>query len=588
MPRTHLAPLFGLSLLACDPSGEAGSVEDAGDLPTHQDAATHDAATQDAAPGCSADEQCDDGMRCTQDACAAGVCAHTTLATELCTESDTVMITPAGGQRLQLGHVSLNVPPNAVTVPTEIRVRQVDPAALPGLPAGVAPVGMAFAIEPFGTTFAQPVELKVPFAGSDGKLRTVRLNDQGDTSWKALDFHVQDGAAVAQTDQLGLFMVSSEPCGTLDKLDLLFVIDNSGSMAQEQAKLADQLPQLVRILTTGQRGDGSTFTPVRDLHLGIVTSDMGLSGSNIALTSCEGFGDDGKLLKANELAACAGDAPAGYLSYAPNDTGAQLEATINTFACLASVGTMGCGFEQQLEAMYKAVAPSTVQFGSNTGGHGGGANAGFLRPDAVLAVVHVSDENDCSVTPKGEALFDENTDEPGARLEGSSQNLGLNIRCSYGKENERQSQAEAFGLVHPVDRYFKDFKTNVKPFDPDRIVFSAIVGIPDGTSGATPQGLDAILAHPDMAFRVDPNTGNPQGDPTNRNTSSLAACLRTDDNGMVITDAKPAVRFVKVARGFGDNGVVQSICADSFAPAVDKIIDKVSVRLGSTCPGTQP
>jgi hypothetical protein len=35
------------------------------------------------------------------------------------------------------------------------------------------------------------------------------------------------------------------PVGGVDKVDLLFVVDNSGSMAEEQVKLAVQLPRLV-------------------------------------------------------------------------------------------------------------------------------------------------------------------------------------------------------------------------------------------------------------------------------------------------------------------------------------------------------
>ena len=106
------------------------------------------------------------------------------------------------------------------------------------------------------------------------------------------------------------------PVTGVDKVDLLFMIDNSGSMAQEQANFAEQLPKLVRILTTGdndKNGDGKisedeTFTPARDLHIGVVTSDMGLSGSKIELApSCggdrgrqgKGFGDAGLLVKSN-------------------------------------------------------------------------------------------------------------------------------------------------------------------------------------------------------------------------------------------------------------------------------------------------
>ena len=393
--------------------------------------------------------------------------------------------------------------------------------------------------------------------------------------------------------------VSDEvPVTGVDKVDLLFMIDNSGSMSQEQAKLAKELPKLVEILTTGKKENGETFTPARDLHIGIVTSDMGLNGSSIKLPpSCEGHGDDGILIKKALAGGCDSNVPAGYLNFVADKS--DLKEIQDDFTCLAKVGTAGCGFEQQLEAVYKAVAPKTVEFSGKTHGHGDAENKGFLRPEAVLAIIHVSDEEDCSVTDKGEVMFDDNTNAPGVKLPGSdSQRLGLNIRCAYTNKPEgRTTQAEENGYVYPVERYFKDFKEKVKPLNPDRIVFAAIVGIAEETEG---KSFDDMLNHPRMDFALDPNTAG--GDPTNRNTAARDVCRRcevasqaecfakpptlpgtsTPDPDLV-TGAKPAVRFVKVAQGFGENGVVQSICADSYGPAVDTIIEKISKQLTGAC-----
>ncbi|MFT3923301.1 MAG: hypothetical protein QM778_12275 [Myxococcales bacterium] len=383
------------------------------------------------------------------------------------------------------------------------------------------------------------------------------------------------------------------------KLDLLFVIDNSGSMAQEQLKLAEQIPGLLRSLTMGQAADGSTFMPMRDIHVGVVTSDMGLSGSQLQLPpSCLGFGDDGVLRKGG--ASCSSAAPSGYLSYTPEQN--NFEQTLTDLSCLAAVGTSGCGFEQQLEAMYKALAPASVKtFGQGTAGHGDLENQGFLRADAALAIVQLSDEEDCSVTPQGEVLFDDPTSHPAVRFPGTSQNLGLNIRCAYGDPDERESQVEKAGLIHPITRYVQEFKRDVKPNNPDSVAFIAIVGIPDGTEGMAPAD---ILNHPSMGFAVDPQTGG--GDPTNRNTAARDVCrqcvglsaedcmkqpvISQDQNGsfvsnpQLITGAKPGVRFVKVAQAFGEHGSVRSICAESYAPAVDHLVQKIA-QLPSATPG---
>src|SRR6185503_8518840 len=39
----------------------------------------------------------------------------------------------------------------------------------------------------------------------------------------------------------------------------------------------------------------------------------------------------------------------------------------------------------------------------------------------------------------------------------------------------------------------------------------------------------------------------------------------------------------QVAKGFGANGIVQSICQESFGPAIDTIIDRLSRHLGGVC-----
>jgi hypothetical protein len=61
---------------------------------------------------------------------------------------------------------------------------------------------------------------------------------------------------------------------------------------------------------------------------------------------------------------------------------------------MASVGSGGCGFEHPLEAVYRALhdCPSDANCTIP-------ANLGFLRPDALLAVVWVTDEDDCSAPP---------------------------------------------------------------------------------------------------------------------------------------------------------------------------------------------
>ncbi len=57
-----------------------------------------------------------------------------------------------------------------------------------------------------------------------------------------------------------------------------------------------------------------------------------------------------------------------------------------TFSCAANVGIEGPGWEMPLQASQLALSPPM----SN------GMNGGFLRDDALLAIVYLTDENDCS------------------------------------------------------------------------------------------------------------------------------------------------------------------------------------------------
>ncbi|OGQ10852.1 MAG: hypothetical protein A2138_06405 [Deltaproteobacteria bacterium RBG_16_71_12] len=131
-------------------------------------------------------------------------------------------------------------------------------------------------------------------------------------------------------------------------LDVLFIIDNSGSMYDDQEELATNFPLF---MAQPQFNDGSI-----DLHLGVTTTD------------CDFGGEEGVLI---------GD-PLVVTSDTPNMASA--------FADNARVGTSGSGDEKGLLAMQLALSPPNVP----------GINDAFYRPEAALAVVIVSDEPDFS------------------------------------------------------------------------------------------------------------------------------------------------------------------------------------------------
>lgn len=329
-------------------------------------------------------------------------------------------------------------------------------------------------------------------------------------------------------------------CTVASAVDLLFMVDNSNSMAEEQASLTVQFPRLVSALTTGDRnGDGrADVLPIRDLHVGVVTSDMGNGGFPVP-TCATTFGDDGILLTRGNTS--IGGCMATYPHYLAFEAGGDVMALASDFGCVARVGTGGCGFEQQLEATLKALSPSTfpIAFSMGTTGHADRENAGFLRPDSLLAVTLVTDEDDCSA--QDPELFNPSS---------SVYTGDLNLRCFMYPS-----------AVHPTGRFIDGFRA-LRSARPDLFVLGVIAGIPtDLVADPAHIDYDAILADDRMQETVD--------------TTVMMTRLRPACNVPGRGIAFPARRLVSVARAFGSQATVQSICQDDFGPAIDAIATRI-------------
>lgn len=418
-----------------------------------------------------------------------------------------------------------------------------------------------------------------------------------------------DHAGFASGSALTGAIETSEPVVTADggvvtdtvsKLDLLFVIDNSGSMANKQARLMREVTRMISIFTSGDRYAGSAlavpvgitekqrlFTPVSSLHVGIVTSNAGgiddPPHNQVAILSCGGTGDDGKLQNAttiavdgivanrNEFAArnqgdvviepdpsCNLPPQPAYQSFVTSD---ELTAPTHALACVARVGVRGCPFEQPLESMWKALAPSHGVSGSDlqfrflngTLGQGDRANQGFLREDAVLAVVILTDEDDCSITDAGKVMF---VTGGAAGAEADELYGALNLRCGLNADNT--------SLIQPVARFVSGLRS-LKPGHPERLVVTEIVGVP---AAAIHAGLSygELLALPEMQFQEDPQTpGFPRVGCSNESKSEVGYAGR---------------RYLQLAAQLGSQAVVESICADDYGGAVDRMVDKVVPMIG--------
>ena len=347
------------------------------------------------------------------------------------------------------------------------------------------------------------------------------------------------------------------PVTNVDKVDLLFMIDNSGSMSEEQASLASEIPRLVTTLASGVSGD-RIFPAVRDLRVGVVSSDMGTGGFTIPTCNEPNFGDDGILNRAVMGGGCTairGGAPP-FLGFQPAMGGNATDFG-NQVACIANLGTQGCGFEQQLDAVLKALTPQagSVAFVNGSRGHGDGANEGFLRPDSLLAIIMLTDEDDCSALNPD--LFN--------RDSATFTDPDLNLRCSRYADQ----------AVHPISRYVDGL---LALRSPDLLVFGAIVGIPvdlaPGRDEAT--NWDALVG--DESVRDPRMIERPNPMMPSQLTPSCIVAGRGE--------AYPGLRIARVARALESaeaSAVIQSICQDDYGPALELIINKIADVLSATC-----
>jgi hypothetical protein len=157
------------------------------------------------------------------------------------------------------------------------------------------------------------------------------------------------------------------------KVDYLFVIDNSASMLTYQRQLVESFGVFID-------GVEQTQASLESVHLGIVTTDTYSGNVDNPDTSCLALG--GLITKThghNSSEMQCGPYAEGHGYMTERD---DLETT---FPCAAQVGTTGNNEERPLEALTSAVVDLDQP---------GLCNDGFIRDDALLVVVMVSDEDD--------------------------------------------------------------------------------------------------------------------------------------------------------------------------------------------------
>ncbi len=357
--------------------------------------------------------------------------------------------------------------------------------------------------------------------------------------------------------------------GTLEitqvPLDILFLIDESSSMKLAQDKLVRSFPTFMARLQ-GPPGPPS-------LHIAVVSQDMGAGDGSVA--GCDGMGGKQGIFQHIARGACTATKLNAGATYIANADGvANYTGNIeDVFACIAALGETGCGFEHQLAAITRALGaddrPAPVE------------NQGFLRPDAILGIIMLTNEDDCSVSP-GVPLFDTNSNMniasqlgppanfrcnefghmcDGAHPNRNAPNNDVTQMVTYTSCESNDTEGYLLGGRDTADR-LRLLKVNPAqvavvsiqaPSQPYTVTWKA-PGTPDSSCGA------ASCPWPQIAH----------------------SCTASDGSF-----GDPGVRTEGFVQQFGNNGLVLPICADDFAPSMDLAATLMKSLIGAPClPGS--
>lgn len=354
-----------------------------------------------------------------------------------------------------------------------------------------------------------------------------------------------------------------------DRLDMLVVVDNSGSMAQVQTQLMvkfEVMLENLRVPLCGSRSNPNAephacvgnddevqlTRPLRDMHVGVVSTDLGTPGSMVPGCDDSDRGDDGLLNPIRHGASLqahlpwaprrpsAQRAPAGFrppvcaddtmqfpafITYCSNtadascDIAAPFSSTRDSstfsswFRCNSGLFVNGCGLESPLEAAWRAL----VEHDARSAPGNTSINAGFLRDDAALAIVVFTDEEDGSVrncehdggfsATRGESCNDAlGVYNPASPEWAHPTNPDLRLYLyPSGSRHDPTWNLDRYANTTPTSnpsRWNRDF-WSLKPGRPDRVIFAAVTGVPleiPRVNGAV--NYDALLGAP-RAGNVD-------------------------------------------------------------------------------------
>lgn len=302
-------------------------------------------------------------------------------------------------------------------------------------------------------------------------------------------------------------------------VDVLFIIDNSGTMGEEQLNLARNFPRLVDRLRNLKGPDGEILNI--NVNIAVTTSDFDhplctpfqpegyepaqgepvFSGCNTRLDAFQNL-DPNNPVSIPEACteACPNDlSPGGapFIHFDAEGTNVPYNDVAGTLSCVGPQGINGCGYEAPLETMLHALRPDQCwndpdRPGCEEDERWGWVTESFLREGSTLAIGIITDEADCSVaSPSGYEFFvDDERKDYWAMNPESEQPEPSSATCWRGGVDCQDEDGDGVyeqcvsttdrGVLHPVARYtqFLEFLKEEKNVE---IVMLGVLGVPPVT-----------------------------------------------------------------------------------------------------------
>jgi hypothetical protein len=386
-------------------------------------------------------------------------------------------------------------------------------------------------------------------------------------------------------------------------VDILFVIDNSGSMGEEQAILANNFGSFIEVLEAED--------VEANYRIGVTTSDNGNpwcpqgaytpEAGNLVLSSCKtrlnDFLFNNGAIDVQDLACndiCNLDAAA--LEILPTTTDydstpkprpwleniegkkniPESTSTVDAFKCFGPQGINGCGFESQLESMYLSLSRAQTVDEDEYG---------FLRANAILAIVFVTDEADCSYNKSYSSIFEQDGkktfwSDPTASFPTSAVCWNAGVECEGDPSGYTSCEpvnkdtdgtvgvSDSEAVLHPMSRYIgllDGLEQEKQAFNADQELIIALIG-----------GVDSMGdVHYGDIGNIDPDFQD--------NFGIGPGCTAPPPPGSIDpVEAVPPVRLKAVVDEFTE-GNMFSICEPDYSAALAAIAKKIEDQIQPAC-----